>query len=70
MLTPSNRVVLLPCDREIMELAGLTEAQYREFVRQCKFESKIRPGQPVALDPVTLGITACRTWLNWAALSR
>jgi len=56
MLTPSNRVVLLPCDREIMELAGLTEAQYREFVRQCRFESKIRPGQPVALDPVTLGI--------------
>lgn len=56
MLTPSNRIVLLPCDREIMELAGLTESEYREFVRQCKFESKIRPGTPVALDPITLGI--------------
>lgn len=56
MLSPSNRVVLLPCDREIMELAGLTEAQYREFVRQCRFESKTRPGEPVALDPITLGL--------------
>jgi hypothetical protein len=56
MLSPSNRVVLLPCDREIIELAGLTESEYREFVRQCRFESKIRPGTPVAIDPVTLGI--------------
>ena len=56
MLSPSNRVVLLPCDREIIELAGLTESEYREFVRRCKFESKIRPGTPVAIDPVTLGI--------------
>ena len=56
MLSPSNRVVLLPCDREIIELAGLTESEYREFVRRCKFESKIRPGTPVALDPITLGI--------------
>lgn len=55
MLSPNRQVVLLPCDREIIELAGLTESEYREFVRRCKFESKIRPGQPVALDPVTLG---------------
>ena len=56
MLSPSNRVVLLPCDREIMELAGLTEAEYREFVRQCRFESKIRPGMPTAIEPTTLAI--------------
>ena len=43
MLSPSNRVVLLPCDREIIELAGLTESEYREFVRRCKFESKTPP---------------------------
>lgn len=56
MLSPSNRVTLLPCDREIMELAGLTEPEYREFVRRCRFESRVRPGDPVALDPVTLGL--------------
>ena len=56
MLSPGNRVILLPCDREIMELAGLTEAEYREFVRQCRFESKLRPGEPVALEPLTLGL--------------
>ena len=58
MLSPNtgDRVVLLPCDREIIELAGLTESEYREFVRRCRFESKLRPGEPVALDPVTLGI--------------
>ena len=56
MLSPGNRVILLPCDREIIELSGMTEAQYREFVRQCRFESKLRPGDPVALEPVTLGL--------------
>ena len=57
MLSPSNRVVLLPCDREIIELAGITETEYREFVRRCKFESKIRPELPTAvIDPVTLAI--------------
>ena len=40
---------LLPCDREIIELAGITEKEYREFVRHCRFNSKIRPGTPVAV---------------------
>ena len=51
MLSPNSgdRVVLLPCDREIIELAGITEKEYREFVRHCRFNSKIRPGTPVAV---------------------
>ena len=61
MLSPGNRVILLPCDREIIELSGMTEAQYREFVRQCRFESKLRPGDPVALEPFTLGLILVAT---------
>ena len=60
MLSPNSgdRVVLLPCDREIIELAGITEKEYREFVRHCRFNSKIRPGTPVAigLDLILLQI--------------
>ena len=60
MLSPNSgdRIVLLPCDREIIELAGITEKEYREFVRHCRFNSKIRPGTPVAigLDIVLLQI--------------
>ena len=58
MLSPNDgsRIVLLPCDKEIIALSGMTESEYREFVRRCRFESKIRPGDPVALDPVTLAV--------------
>ena len=51
MLSPGNRVILLPCDREIMELRSYRSWHVRT---QCRFESKIRPGE--ALDPVTLGL--------------
>jgi len=59
MLSPnsSNRVVLLPQDRAIMEITGLTEDQYRFFVRQAILHSKLRPGEPVAFELVTFAVT-------------
>ena len=56
MLSPksSDRVVLLPQDYEIIQLTGMTEEQYRWFVRQGILHSKLRPGEPVALEPLTI----------------
>lgn len=49
MLTPSNRhIVLLPQDRDIIYTLGITEAQYREFVREGLRRSRIEPGKPQA----------------------
>ena len=56
MLSPSNRVVLLPQDREIMDIMGMSESEYRWFVRECYKNTKLRPGEPVALDPITLSL--------------
>ena len=60
MLSPNDgsRIVLLPEDKQLIELAGWNEQEYREFVRFCKSESKIRPGEPVAvgLDIILLQI--------------
>lgn len=48
MLNPGgHRIVLLPQDRELIEIIGCTEAEYRAFVRHCYKNSKIRPGTPV-----------------------
>ena len=43
MLSPNDgsRIVLLPEDKELIKLAGWTEAEYREFVRYCKSASRI-----------------------------
>jgi len=49
MLSPNNRIVLLPQDREIMEVTGMTEEEYRWFVHECHKNNKLRPGEPVAL---------------------
>lgn len=59
MLSPnsSSRVVLLPQDRAIMEITGLTEDQYRFFVRQAILHSKLRPGEPVAFGLVTFAVS-------------
>jgi hypothetical protein len=43
----ADHIVLLPQDREIMEITGLNESEYREFVRELKRHSKIQPGTPV-----------------------
>ena len=55
MLSPNDgsRIVLLPEDKQLIELAGWTEAEYREFVRVARGKSRIQPGTPVAsLAPV------------------
>jgi hypothetical protein len=39
-----------------MELTGLNEAQYRQFVLECYRQGKLKPGEPVAIDPFTLAI--------------
>jgi hypothetical protein len=60
MLSPNDgsRIVLLPEDKELIRLAGWTEAEYREFVRMCRHYSGIKPGEPVAigLDVILLQI--------------
>ena len=38
MLSPDNRIVLLPQDREIMDITGMSEEEYRWFVRECSQE--------------------------------
>ena len=48
MLSPKQRIVRLPQDRQIMDITGMSEEQYRWFVRQAIFESKLRPGEPTA----------------------
>ena len=50
MLTPNsgNRVVLLPQDREIMAITGMSESEYRKFVKHCLLHSRVRPGEPTA----------------------
>ena len=40
----SHQVVLLPQDREIMALTGLSESEYRQFVRDIQKYSRIKPG--------------------------
>ena len=49
MLSPKRQFVLLPQDREIMAATGMTEEEYRWFVKETLRHSKIRPGDPVAL---------------------
>ena len=39
-----------------MDLTGMSEQEYRWFVRECAKHSKLRPGEPVALDPGTIGL--------------
>jgi len=58
MLTPNRQIALLPQDRQIMQLTGMSEKQYRFFVRQAILHSKLRPGELTAflIDPVSLFI--------------
>lgn len=46
MLTPNRQIVLLPQDRQIMQLTGMSEKDYRFFMRQAILHSKLRPGEP------------------------
>ena len=59
MLSPkaSDRIVFLPQDHEIMGITGMSEDQYRWFVRQAILHSKLRPGEPVAFELITFIVT-------------
>jgi len=48
MLTPNRQIALLPQDRQIMQLTGMSEKDYRFFMRQAILHSKLRPGEPTA----------------------
>jgi hypothetical protein len=54
----AEHIVLLPQDREIMEITGLSESEYRQFVRELKRHSKIQPG-----TIVNIGIDALIVYL-------
>ncbi len=58
MFSPNSAIALLPQDREIMEITGLSETEYRWFVRQCIKNARLRPCEPVAigLDVILLQI--------------
>ena len=69
MLSPNDgsRIVLLPEDKQLIELAGWTEAEYREFVRVARGKSRIQPGTPVAAL-VPPGPAAFNPWVAAAYL--
>ena len=54
----AEHIVLLPQDREIMEITGLNESEYRQFVRELKRYSQIQPG-----TIVNIGIDALILYL-------
>jgi hypothetical protein len=48
MLSPSRQpIALLPQDRELINILGISEAEYRTFVRDCIRHSRLEPGKPV-----------------------
>ena len=69
MLSPNDgsRIVLLPEDKQLIELAGWTAAEYREFVRVARGKSRIQPGTPVAAL-VPPGPAAFNPWVAAAYL--
>ncbi len=69
MLSPNKQIVLLPQDREIIDITGMSEEQYRWFVRQCILYSKPKPGDPVAFELITFAITLIVGALLTAAAS-
>ena len=53
-----------------MDITGMSEEEYRWFVRECYKNSKLRPGEPVALEPFTISLilTAVSILLSAAAM--
>lgn len=71
MLSPNDKpIVLLPQDRELMRVLGITELEYRQFLRECSKRSQIRPGDPTMFDfgLVALIFTVIGLLLNVAAM--
>ena len=56
MINPKQPIALLPQDREIMDITGMSEEQYRRFIRQAIFHSKLRPGEPVAFVSIVASL--------------
>ena len=54
MLSPKRQFILLPQDREIMAATGMSEEEYRWFVKEAIRHSKVRPSDPVALAGFSL----------------
>ena len=48
-----QRLPLLPQDRYIIELLGITEAEYRTFLREAQDRFYIEPGAPTAFEPLS-----------------
>ena len=53
-----------------MDITGMSEEEYRWFVRECYKNQKLRPGEPVALEPFTISLilTAVSILLSAAAM--
>ena len=59
MLSPNdgNWIPLLPQDRQIMEITGMSEQEYRAFMREAILRNGIKPGDPVAfVDLAVIGV--------------
>ena len=54
MLDPKARRVLLPQDREIIAITGMTEDEYIQFLDYCAEKSRFEPGEIVALEPFAI----------------
>jgi hypothetical protein len=50
MLSPNDKpIALLPQDRQLIKILGITEIEYRQFIRQCAKKSEIKPGEPTCV---------------------
>ena len=67
MLDPKKHIVFLPQDREIMDITGMSEEEYRWFVKQAFLYSKLRPGEPVADFGVSIAIAVIGLALSAAS---
>ena len=56
MLDPKAQLVLLPQDREVMAVTGMSEAEYRQFCLMAMQFSKPKPCQPQALGPFAVAL--------------
>ena len=57
MIDPKKPIALLPHDRQIMDITGMSEQEYRAFVKHCFNNSKIQPGLPVNFEIITFIVT-------------
>lgn len=71
MLSPNDKpIALLPQDRQLMAILGASEAEYRQFLRECSKRSQIKPGEPTAFidfGVVSLVLTVIGLILNVVA---